>query len=104
MPLSIGFLTYGDLPPSRLIALARLLEELGFDWLWHADEKFHRDPWVTLPLIAKNTSKLGLGIAVTEPYSRHPALIAMAVATLTEVATNLSLIHISEHTRPLYLS
>ena len=88
MPLSIGFLTYGDLPPSRLIALARLLEELGYDWLWHADEKFHRDPWVTLPLIAKNTSKLGLGIAVTEPYSRHPALIAMAVATLAEVAPN----------------
>jgi 5,10-methylenetetrahydromethanopterin reductase len=88
LPFSIGFLTYGDLPPNRLVALARLLEQLGYSWLWHADEKFHRDPWVTLPLIAKSTNQLGLGIAVTEPYSRHPALIAMAIATLAELAPN----------------
>ena len=86
MSLSIGFLTYGDLPPGRLLSIACLLEKLGYSWLWHADEKFHRDPWVTLPMIAQSTDNLGLGIAVTEPYSRHPALIAMAIATLAELA------------------
>lgn len=36
--------------------------------------------------MAAGTGRVRLGTAVTEPYSRHPALIAMAVATLLELA------------------
>jgi len=81
-----GVLVYGDDPPNRLLELAGLAEDLGYDCFWHADEKFHRDPFVGLSLLAANTRRLQLGVCVTEPYARHPALIAMAIASLAELA------------------
>ncbi len=81
-----GVLVYGDDPPDRLLELAGLAEDLGYDCFWHADEKFHRDPFVGLSLLAANTRRLQLGVCVTEPYARHPALIAMAIASLAELA------------------
>lgn len=54
--------------------------------MWVADEKFYRDPWVVLAAAALATETVRLGTAVTEPYARHPALIAMAAATLAELA------------------
>ena len=81
-----GVLVYGDDPPDRLLERARLAEDLGYDCLWHADEKFYRDPFVGLALLASNTRRMKLGVCVTEPYARHPALIAMAIASLSELA------------------
>ena len=81
-----GLLVYGGDPPHRLLELAGLAEELGYDCLWHADEKFYRDPFVGLALLAANTRRMELGVCVTEPYARHPALIAMAMASLAELA------------------
>ena len=81
-----GVLVYGDDPPDRLRRLAGLVEDLGYDCLWHADEKFHRDPFVGLAILASATKRLRLGVCVTEPYARHPALIAMAMASLSELA------------------
>lgn len=81
-----GLLVYGDDPPHRLLERARLAEELGYDCFWHADEKFYRDPFVGLAMLAANTQRMELGVCVTEPYARHPALIAMAMASLAELA------------------
>ena len=39
-----------------------------------------------MTLLALNARRLQLGVCVTEPYSRHPALIAMAIASLAELA------------------
>ncbi len=64
---------------------ARQAEEQGYSYLWVADEKFYRDPMVVLTALALNTSRLVLGTGVVEPYARHPALIAMALATLDDV-------------------
>jgi 5,10-methylenetetrahydromethanopterin reductase len=72
-------------PLGDLVELARRVEALGYDYLWVADEKFYRDPWVTLAAAGLATSRIRLGTGVTEPYARHPALIAMAMATLEEL-------------------
>jgi 5,10-methylenetetrahydromethanopterin reductase len=40
--------------------------------------------YVRLALAGASTSRIGLGITVTDPYTRHPALTAQATATLSE--------------------
>lgn len=86
MRRELGLLVLPERPVSELVERARRAEALGYDTVWVADEKFYRDPWVVLAAMAGQTERVRLGTAVTEPYSRHPALIAMAVATLLELA------------------
>jgi len=81
-----GVLLTSRFPPDELVALASLTEGLGFGAIWYPDEKFYRDPYVGLTLIARATSRVILGTCVTDPYSRHPMLTAAAAASLAEVA------------------
>ena len=75
-----------DLPPPRLAAVVRLCEELGYDVLWYANEKFYRDPYVGLAVAAMSSRTLKLGTYVADPYSAHPALTAVAIASLDELS------------------
>ena len=71
---------------AELAEAAREVEALGYDTLWFADERFYRDVYVCLTHIAHVTKRVGLGIAVTNPYTRHPALTAVACASVDEVS------------------
>ena len=82
---------YGvGLPPSGpvadLVALAEEIERLGYRYLWVNDERLERDPFTVLAAMAQRTERIRLGPGVTNPYSRHPALIATATATLDELS------------------
>jgi 5,10-methylenetetrahydromethanopterin reductase len=68
------------------VALVKLGEELGFDDAWITDQTFYRDPYVILSMAAQETEHITLGIGVTNPYTRHPAMTARAMATLHESA------------------
>lgn len=77
------------IPPTsavELAALAEATEAFGYDALWLADERFHAEPYAALTFCATRTSRIGLGVCVTDPYSRHPALSAMAIGTLDELS------------------
>jgi 5,10-methylenetetrahydromethanopterin reductase len=76
----------GEEPAPRFVPFVRLCELLGFDAFCHADEKWTRDVYVRLALAAAGTSRIDLGITVTDPFTRHPALTAQATATLSEAA------------------
>ncbi|MDE3102660.1 MAG: LLM class flavin-dependent oxidoreductase [Chloroflexota bacterium] len=82
----LGLLVLPERPVPELVARARRAEALGYDTVWVADEKFYRDPWVVLAAVALATERVRIGTGVTEPYARHPALLAMAAATLAELA------------------
>ena len=66
--------------------VAKLAEATGYDHFWLADERFFREVYGSLTLVAHHTSRITVGTCVTDPYSRHPALTAMAIATLDEIA------------------
>jgi 5,10-methylenetetrahydromethanopterin reductase len=69
--------------PRHAAALAVEAEKRGFDGLMLADsENLVGDPWVELALAARDTTRLRLGVAVTNPVTRHPAVTASAAATL----------------------
>jgi 5,10-methylenetetrahydromethanopterin reductase len=84
--LKISVLNLGRYPPARLRHLAQLQEECGYETFWYADERFFREVYAGLTFVALHTRTLQVGTMVTDPYTRHPALTAMAIATLDEIA------------------
>lgn len=85
MRFGLGFL--GDADLRETLAWARELDrDEHLDRIWVADERFLRDPWVQLGAVAAVTERISIGICVTDPYIRHPALTAAAAATLQELS------------------
>jgi 5,10-methylenetetrahydromethanopterin reductase len=68
------------------VDLAVLTEQAGFDRLGISDVVFWPDCFVLLGVIAERTSRIGLGSMVTNPYSRHPVVLAGIAATLQDVS------------------
>ncbi len=75
-----------DAAPDVLAGVARLAEQVGFSCCYIADQGFSRDVYVTLTMLASATRKISLGPGVTHPYSRHPAVAAVAIAALDELS------------------
>jgi 5,10-methylenetetrahydromethanopterin reductase len=67
-------------------ALARLAEALGFDTLWHSNERFYREMFVRMASSAMVTERIGLGGAVAEPFAVHPLLTAQSLASVHELS------------------
>jgi 5,10-methylenetetrahydromethanopterin reductase len=69
--------------PGQTQPLAVRAEELGFDGLLLADsQNLVGDPFVELGLLTRVTTRLGLGTGIVNPVTRHPAVVASAMATL----------------------
>lgn len=74
-------------PVGEMVDLARFAEQVGATRCWVNDEGLNtRDPYVTLAAIASQTSTIGLGPGIANPYSRHPGVTAAAIATLDELS------------------
>lgn len=84
--MTYGVLVNAEYPHHDLMRYARRSEDLGLDALWYGDEKFYREVYTGLAACALATSRIRLGPGVTEPYTRHPALTALAVASLDELS------------------
>jgi 5,10-methylenetetrahydromethanopterin reductase len=84
--MSLQLLLLGDAPVTQLAERARLAEANGYSAVWVADERFYREVYSCLSRLAGHTSKVLLGPCVTDPFARHPALTAMAIATLDEIS------------------
>ena len=75
------------LPSKRMAELAKEAETGGFEHIWFGDSQMiYRDPYVSMALCALNTSKVKLGTAVTNPYTRDPSVTANSILTAYEVA------------------
>lgn len=74
-------------PLGKLVELARLAEELGYRRIWVPDEGLAgRDVFVTMAAMAVATESIQIGTGIVNPYSRHPALTAAAVASIDELS------------------
>jgi 5,10-methylenetetrahydromethanopterin reductase len=77
---------HGGQDPRASLDLARLAERRGFASLWFAENPFARGVVPAAAACAAATSRLAIGIGVVNPYSRHPAQIAMEAAALDELS------------------
>lgn len=82
-----GLLLLGEHTPDQLLRLSLYAERNNFEHIWFADEKFYRDPYASLSFLSQHTSRIKLGTGVTDPYTRHPAITAMAMATTDEFSS-----------------
>ncbi len=67
--------------PEETLEVIKEASRLGYDRLWLADQTFHADPFVLLNAATQVTG-IPLGLAVTNPFARHPVQVARAIATL----------------------
>jgi 5,10-methylenetetrahydromethanopterin reductase len=72
--------------PVRLIDLARAADEGGADSIWVSEDPEGWDAFAVLGALAVATKRARLGTGVTNPYVRHPNLIAASVATLDQLS------------------
>jgi len=76
-----------EVPAPEVADLARLAEALGYRRCWVYDEGLTaRDVYVTLTAVALATRGVSIGPGITNPFTRHPASTAGAIATLDELA------------------
>ena len=85
--LSFGVTVLPDPPYTRLVELMQLAEQHGFEYGWTYDSHvLWHDPYPLLTAAALQTSKLKLGLNVTNPGTREPTVTASAFATLQDIS------------------
>jgi 5,10-methylenetetrahydromethanopterin reductase len=76
-----------DHRPDRLVDIVRAVDgDLDYEALFVSDERFYKNTYAQLALVARNSSELRIGTGVTNPYTRNPALTAAGIATVEEIA------------------
>ena len=65
---------------------AAAAECAGFESLWVTERYFHEETFSLLGFLAAAAQHIKLGLGVTNPYTRNPALLAMATATLNRIS------------------
>jgi 5,10-methylenetetrahydromethanopterin reductase len=88
--LAIDHLTWrrGDAKAAveRTFDLATVADDAGIDSLWLNEDPDGWDAFAVLSAIATKTHSIHLGPGVTNPYHRHPNLIAASVSTLDRLS------------------
>ncbi len=88
--------------PARFTEMVNEIESLGYANLWCTDSSLHaRSAYAYLTMAALSTTRLRIGTAVTNPLSRHPAVTAVAAATVDEISSGRFILGIGAGDRPL---
>ena len=82
---STGIMFVPKGPMDEVLAAAQAAEAAGFDFGLVADEGFLYDVYAVMAVILSHTRRLRLA-PITNPYTRHPAVTAAALATLNTFA------------------
>ena len=82
---------------------ARLAEEHGFDMVGVADsQSLFRELFVTLSVIGGATERVVIGPTVTNPSTRHPAVMASGLASIQEIAGGRAFLRIATGDSAIY--
>jgi probable F420-dependent oxidoreductase len=85
--MQFGFTLKPEHSIEATLELARLGEEVGFDYLWLFDSHvLWREPYILLTLMAQATERMRFGTCVTNPATREPSVTASALAVLDELS------------------
>lgn len=75
-----------DLRVDELSDLATAADGAGFDQLWVSNDMMMRSAPAVVGALAVKTERIRLGIGIMNPFSVHPAELAMTAATLQEIS------------------
>jgi 5,10-methylenetetrahydromethanopterin reductase len=84
----VSVMLHPDRPIGETADLAAEAELLGYEGVWVSDsQSIFRDVFAALTLVAERTSRITIGTGVTNPLSRHPAVLAGAIGSIAEHAS-----------------
>ena len=81
----VGLVLGSAIAPERLPGLARLAEDLGYGELWFAEDFFFTGGISAATAALGATVRIPVGLGVVSSMVRHPALLAMEIATIARV-------------------
>ncbi|MDH3752870.1 MAG: LLM class flavin-dependent oxidoreductase [Acidimicrobiia bacterium] len=100
--LRSGVVLQGVDSPGEFRAMVSAIDDAGFDQLWLTDSSLHaRDPYSYLCLASEVSPRLLVGTAVTNPMTRHPAIVTTSIATVDDVSGGRAVLGIGVGDRPL---
>jgi len=85
-PTRFSLRVNNDLDLDTLTELAQAAERAGIDQLWVSNDLMLRSAPVLLAALFERTRRIHLGIGIMNPFSVHPAEVAMTAATLQEMS------------------
>ena len=83
---SVGVALTGPEAPAHVAGWARAAEQAGLGSLWLIEDYFHPGAFALAGAVAAVTERATIGLGVVNPYTRHPALLAMETAALAGAA------------------
>jgi len=86
MAIKFSIDLHGRYPVDEYVRIAKLAEDHGFDEVHVVDDLGFKPAWPLLALIARNTSRIGLGPWLVSPRIVHPAYHAASLAELDEIS------------------
>ena len=83
---SLGVALLGHGLPASTVDWARAAEQAGLGSLWIIEDYFQPGAFALAGAAAAATGRIAMGLGVVNPYTRHPALVAMETAALAGLA------------------
>ena len=81
-----GVALIGPRSPSLVTQWARAAERAGLDSVWLIEDYFQPGAYALAGAAAAVTDRVTIGLGVVNPFTRHPAVLAMETATLAGLA------------------
>jgi 5,10-methylenetetrahydromethanopterin reductase len=83
---ALGVAFVGAETPAHVTRWARAAENAGLGSVWLIEDYFYPGAFALAGAAAASTTRVVVGIGVVNPYTRHPALLAMETAALAGLA------------------
>ena len=83
--IPVGLLLGSMISPEQIASTAKLGEELGFDELWLAEDYFYTGGISAVTAALDATERIPVGTGIVAAPVRHPAVLAMEIATIARI-------------------
>ncbi|MER6975512.1 LLM class flavin-dependent oxidoreductase [Streptomyces carpinensis] len=80
--MPVGLVLGSHMPAKDIVAMARQAEDLGFGEMWFSEDCFFSGGIAGAAAALAGTNHLPLGLGIVSAVTRHPAILAMELATL----------------------
>ena len=77
---------------SDVVSAVKKAEEVGFESAWFSDRT--RDTYVNMTACALATRRIRVAAGIANPFTRHPAVTARAIASIDEISGNRAILGI----------
>lgn len=84
--MDLGVRLHGAINAAECVEQARTAELSGFAGIWFAENPYARGILPAATACAIATGRLQIGVGVFNPFTRHPALMAMEIGAIDEIA------------------